>query len=310
MAKSFLKWAGGKGQLIKELKGFMPSETFTRYAEPFIGGGSFLIYILSKFEKVKDVYLSDVNADLINCYIHIRDNVDSLIDVLNSLECDCITRPTKDQESFYYQVRLEFNKYCMLDKDDSNRTSVYRAAQFIFLNKTCFNGVYRVNSKGELNIPFCGVLNKSLFDFQNLVFLSRLFSGVEMVCDNYKSSYDFISKNSTFAYFDPPYKPLSTSSSFNSYNESGFNDSDQLELVEFLKSIDNKCLFMVSNSDPFTANGDRFFEDAYSCFNINRIQASRMLNSKGDSRGPIGEIVVTNYSSFLTNGDELIDDVL
>ena len=289
--KPFLKWAGGKGQLIDKIEKFYPFDNkINKYAEPFIGGGAVLFDILNKFELEK-IYISDVNLELLNCYKVIKEKVQELINELKVFEDEFLVKLKEDRKEYYYAKREQFNKL----KLENDNEEVKRAALMIFLNRTCFNGLYRVNKKGLFNVPMGDYKNPKICDEENLINISKKLKNVDIIYGDYKKSYDFIDKN-TFVYFDPPYRPLNQTSSFTSYTEYTFEDKEQIELSEYFKLLNKKgAKLLLSNSDPKNENiEDSFFDDLYKEFNINRIEASRAINSDGGKRGKITEILVNN----------------
>ena len=294
MIKPFVKWAGGKNSLIPQLTKYYPLElkdgTIERYIEPFVGGGAVLIDILQNYE-VKEAYAFDINKDLINCYNVIKNDVESLIQELDKKEKEFISLDNDNRQSYFYTVRAEYNSYSL--KDGIN---VKRASEFIFLNRTCFNGLYRVNKDGKFNVPCGKYKNPTICDSSNLRNLSKLIKNVTFEYGDYKKSEDFVSKN-TFVYFDPPYRPLSTTSGFTSYTKEDFNDENQKELADYYNKLNLKnAKLMLSNSNPKNVNkDDNFFENIYKGFVINEVSAKRMINSNAKGRGEISELLITNY---------------
>lgn len=299
--KPFVKWAGGKGSLLSQLTNFYPFElkdgTINKYVEPFVGGGAVLIDILQKY-NVKLAYAFDINVDLINCYNVIKTDVEKLIEKLGEKEENYKKLQDEERQSFFYEVRKEYNSY----RINSNELNVKRATEFIFLNRTCFNGLYRVNKNGEFNVPFGRYKNPTICDTRNLRNLSKLFENVVFEYGDYKESNKYID-NKTFVYFDPPYRPLSITSSFTSYTKEEFNDDDQKELARYFRELDYKdAKLMLSNSNPKNTNkDDMFFETIYEGFNINEISAKRMINSNAKGRGAISELIITNETKEQTN---------
>ena len=291
-AKPFLKWAGGKGQLLSVLQKSYPfnDSKITKYAEPFIGGGAVLFDILEKY-NLNEIYISDINAELMNCYEIVRNNVNELISVLQSMQEEFISLDFEERKIYYSNIRNEFNRLKF-----NSTENVKKAALMIFLNKTCFNGLYRVNKKGMFNVPIGSYKNPLICDKENLLTVSQKLQNVKIVCGDYKKSADFIDKN-TFVYFDPPYRPITATSGFTSYNENEFNDAQQIELSHFVNAMHKKgAKIIVSNSDPKNFNeNDNFFDNLYSTYNINRIEANRMINSKGSARGKIHELLISNF---------------
>lgn len=290
--KPFLKWAGGKSQLLREIACYYPfaDNNMTKYAEPFVGGGAVLFDILSKYD-LQEIYISDINADLMNTYFVARDNVDRLIELLSALEKDFLPLDTDGRKAYYLQIRQRFNSL-YLDSDDR----IEKAALMIFLNKTCFNGLFRVNRKGLFNVPMGSYKNPLICDEYNLRAVSEKLQGVTIVCGDYKDSADFIDEN-TFVYFDPPYRPLTDTASFTAYTENLFHDKEQIELARFVDEMDKKgAKIVVSNSDPKNVNdNDDFFDDIYSAHKIKRVEATRMINCNSQARGKIKELLISNF---------------
>jgi len=292
IAKPFVKWAGGKGQLLGEIRKKYPAELggrIDKYAEPFIGGGAVLFDILNNF-NTNEVYISDINKELIHTYITIRDNVDGLIEVLQSYEQSYLSASSEDRKSIYYDKREHFNR---LKKSDEQPLEL--AALFIFLNRTCFNGLYRVNAKGGFNVPQGSYKNPCICDAENLMAVSQKLQGITIVCGDYRRASDFIDGR-TFVYFDPPYRPLSTTASFTAYAQDRFCDIAQAELASFIDDMSNRGAHIVaSNSDPKNIDEqDNFFDILYAAHNISRIQASRAINSNGAKRGKVRELLIAN----------------
>ena len=295
VVKPFVKWAGGKGSLLPQLNKFYPlelkNETIDKYVEPFVGGGAVLINILQKY-KVKEAYAFDINIDLINCYNIIKVNVDKLIKELSKKETQFLKLNLEERKKYFYDIRKEYNSYRIKE----NEQNVKRAVEFIFLNRTCFNGLYRVNKSGDFNVPFGRYKNPTICDADNLRNLSHLIKNVLFQYGDYKKSEKYIDNN-TFVYFDPPYRPLSTTSAFTSYTKEDFNDENQEELADYFKRLDKKdAKLMLSNSNPKnTDEDDNFFEDIYNGFYINEIFVKRMINANENGRGEISELLITNY---------------
>ena len=292
-AKPFLKWVGGKGQLLKEIEQYYPfikDTSITKYAEPFVGGGAVLFDILNKYE-LQEVYISDINAELINTYTIIRDDIDALLDVLWRFEGEYLALDSDGRKEAYLAKRARFNE---LKSKKENGAEL--AALMIFLNKTCFNGLYRVNRKGEYNVPMGAYKNPLICNEYNLKAVSKKLQNTKIVCGDYKKSSEFID-NKTFVYFDPPYRPLTPTANFTSYTESMFDDKSQLELAKFIQELDKKgAKIVASNSDPKnTSKNDNFFDNAYAKQNIKRVSATRMINRNSDKRGKINELLISNF---------------
>jgi len=196
------------------------------------------------------------------------------------------------RKNYFYEIRNEYNSYVLQD----NETNVKRASEFIFLNKTCFNGLYRVNSNNKFNVPFNNAKNPTICDSVNLRNLSKLIKDVKFYCGDYKKVKNFVNQN-TFIYFDPPYRPLNATSAFTSYTKEDFNDDDQQNLGNFYKELSLKgAKLMLSNSNPKNVNvEDNFFVDLYNGFNLNEVLANRNINSKANGRKAISELLITNY---------------
>lgn len=291
--KPFLKWAGGKGQLIDIISKKYPEglgHDIRKYAEPFVGGGAVLFNVLSNFE-LDEVYISDTNAELIGTYKALRDDVDALISLLTTIQNEYIPLNNDPRKEYYYSMRNRFNEL-----KSQGEISTEMASLFIFLNRTCFNGLYRVNSKGEYNVPMGSYKMPLICDEKNLRQVSKALLNVTIVCGDYLQSNDFIDSN-TFVYFDPPYRPINSTSSFTAYTKNAFDDMAQEKLAEYILRLSDRGAYVVaSNSDPKNTDpNDDFFDYLYSKLNISRISASRMINSKGSSRGEISELLICNY---------------
>ena len=292
--KPFIKWVGGKGQLLPEINKLYPIElgkNINKYAEIFLGGGAVLFDILSKY-KLDEVYISDKNLELINTYKSIRDNVDILIKSLKEMEEQYIPLNNEDRKIYYYEKREEYNSL----KINSEVNNIEKAILFIFLNKTCFNGLYRVNKKGKFNVPMGAYKKPKICDEENLKNVSMALKNIKIIYADYRESEKFID-DKTFVYIDPPYRPLNITSSFTSYTENDFNDKEQIELAEYINVLNKKgAKIVISNSDPKNNDiDDNFFDKLYKNYNINRVKATRMLNSNASLRGAINELLITNY---------------
>ena len=293
--RPFVKWAGGKGSLISQLNNFYPFELengiIRKYVEPFVGGGAVLIDILQKYD-IKEVYAFDINIDLINCYKVIQKNVEYLIEELDKKQNEYLKLEMDERQKYFYSVRKEYNSY-KLEKE----LDIKRASEFIFLNRTCFNGLYRVNKNGEFNVPSGKYKNPTICDSKNLRNLSYLIRNVYFEYGDYKKSSKYID-DKTFVYFDPPYRPLSVTSAFTSYTKEDFNDENQKELARYYEELHRKnAKLMLSNSNPKNINKeDTFFEEIYKGFNINEVFAKRMINADSAGRGKISELLIINYN--------------
>ena len=267
----FIKWVGGKRRVIPELEKRLPKK-FNRYFEPFIGGGAFLFHL-----NHKDSFISDLNSELINLYIVVKDSVNELIADLELHE---------NSSEYFYNIRN-------LDRDSENYnrlSAVEKASRFIYLNKSCFNGLYRVNRKGEFNVPFGKYKNPIYFEKENLLKCNKFLQNIEIQHGEFTTYRDKI-QTDDFVYFDPPYFPITDTSNFTSYTKDGFGINEQRKLLDFLQEIDNRgAFFMLSNSySDFTM-------DFYKEFNIDIIDVGRSINSRADKRGKVKEIIVRNFS--------------
>ena len=292
IAKPFLKWAGGKSQLINTFDELLPQElkngAIDTYIEPFVGGGAMLFHILQKY-NIKKAYINDINKELINCYRCLKANAVEVINHLKLLEKDYLE--SEDRSKYFYKVRNRYNEIHL-----NGHLDYEKCADFIFLNKTCFNGLYRVNKEGKFNVPHGKYKNPLICDENNLMLCSKLLQKVEITFGSYEQVLEKANEN-TFVYFDPPYRPLVENASFTSYDKSGFNDDDQIQLAKNYKLLnEKKCVLMLSNSDPKNTNKeDNFFDNLYKGFYIKRVYAKRMINCQASKRGNVTEIVVMNY---------------
>lgn len=299
-AKPFLKWAGGKTQLLGEINENLPEDlsSITTYIEPFVGGGSVMFDLVPRFPNIKKVIINDLNSKLINVYRNIKENPALVLARLSELEVEYYMYNKKGKEEMYYRIRDKFNERYKISTNKPVAYYLHDAAYFIFLNKTCFNGLYRENTKGMFNVPWNKSAKPKICDYDNIIAVSDFLNKYDVQCldGDYKELTGNIGKD-TFVYFDPPYRPLTKTSAFTSYTKSGFNDDSQKELSEFCKTITGKgCKLMLSNSDPKNSDSeDTFFDDLYEGFNIARVEAKRNINSKGNKRGKVTEILVTNY---------------
>ena len=291
MCKSFIKWVGGKSQLLDEIRLKYPNN-IERYCEPFVGGGAVLFDILEKFNPI-DVLINDINNELINTYIQIKTNVNEVISNLSEYQKEYDKKNEDDRQNIYYRKRKRFNE--LIVKCETEHL-IEKAALFIFLNKTCFNGLYRVNSEGFYNVPKGMYKNPLICDKENILRISSLLKKVNIKSGDFENCENFID-NQTFVYIDPPYRPLTETSSFTSYSKEQFNDNEQKRLGLFIDRINKKgAKIVLSNSDPKNVNKkDNFFDDLYRNYKISRIEAKRMINSNGKKRGRVTELLVANY---------------
>ncbi len=294
-AKPFLKWAGGKGQLLSQLELHLPDvlkeQEFT-YIEPFVGGGAMFFHMLQRFPNIKRAIINDINSYLIIAYRVIKDSSIELIERLSKLEKQYNALDDDTKKSFFLEARTIFNEN---ELDEIDRTKY-----LIFLNRTCFNGLYHVNSKGKFNVPFGRYLHPTICNPEVLMADSRILNQVDVVILNgdYEQTLKHISSGLNFFYFDPPYRPLDATSSFNSYAKEDFNDDEQKRLRDFCAILNQRSniKWMLSNSDCSARNPeDTFFENLYRDFSINRVQASRAINANPSKRGKLTELLIKNF---------------
>jgi DNA adenine methylase len=290
--KPFIKWVGGKGQLITTIEKNFPAK-FSQikdltYIEPFVGGGAVLFWILNQYPNVTKAVINDINPDLTTAYKTIKDNPTDLVNYLKAIQEEYIPLSEEKRKEYFLEKRSKFNTKSL---DEIENTAL-----FIFLNRTCFNGLYRVNSKGLFNVPFGKYTNPKICDEETILADSQLLQRVEILTGDFKETLKYAGKNSLF-YFDPPYKPLSNTSSFTSYSKEDFNDLDQIRLSNFCKKIDELGhRFILSNSDVKGYNtNDNFFDDLYNPFEIKRVLAKRTINANAEKRGKLTELLISNF---------------
>ncbi|MGL6343392.1 MAG: DNA adenine methylase [Waterburya sp.] len=271
--RPFLKWAGGKSKLLPEISKRLPPD-YEQYFEPFLGGGAVFFFL-----NPKQAYLLDVNSELINTYCVVRDYVDELIDDLK--------RHIYNKD-YYYNIRnidrsLEYK----------NWNNIQKASRFIYLNKTCYNGLHRLNSRREFNTPMGKYKNPKIVDEENLKACSKALQNVEIIAENFSAIESKITSQD-LVYFDPPYVPLSKTANFTAYSHNRFDEVKQIELYELCNRLNSRGIrFILSNSSaPLVL-------ELYKSFNIEFVQAARFINSRSDKRGQIPEVIVTNYGHYL-----------
>lgn len=294
-AKPFIKWVGGKGQLIEQLEALLPADFVERdnvtYIEPFVGGGAMLFYMLQKFPNIKSAVINDINADLTLSYKIVRDNPTELIESLNTIQSEYYALNSEEERKMFFLKQRElFNTKSL--------AQIENTTLFFFLNRTCYNGLYRVNKGGKFNVPFGRYVTPTICDAKTIYADSKLLQDVEIMTGDFEQTFTKI-KGNTFFYFDPPYRPLSSTSSFNDYAKEDFNDEAQIRLKLFCDRLNEAGVdFMLSNSDCMANNvADRFFDDLFAEYTIERVWASRNVNAIASKRGRIKEIVVNNYCS-------------
>ncbi len=300
-AKPFLKWAGGKSQLLSQFEDLYPAELkqekITRYIEPFIGGGAVFFEIAQKY-KMSSAYLYDVNPELILAYKVVQKNPEELIEQLYEVSQNYKALTEEKRKGFYYETRNQYNlQRAYVDFRHYSVDWISRSAMLIFLNRTCFNGLFRLNSKGEFNVPHGRYKNPRILNEENIIAVSQLLQIAEIETGDFEICEDVITPTS-FVYFDPPYRPISKTARFTSYSKFDFDDQQQIRLANFFRYLDENydVKMMLSNSDPKNKNTeDNFFEDLYQGFNIQQVFANRMINSNSNGRGQISELIITNY---------------
>ncbi len=299
MAKPFIKWVGGKSQLIPEITQRLPEYVKNGkpyiYVEPFSGSAAVALHLLDSGHPPSAIILNDINTDLVNLYKVVKSNPHELLAYLKTLQVEYDELEDKEaKQPYYYTKREEFNTR---EADD-----IKHAGLFIFLNRAGFNGLYRVNSKNKFNVPI-GSYKKPNFVFEDIILqASKVLANVEIYNQSYEDTLSHLeqfnkSNLPAFFYFDPPYKPLSESSSFTSYSKDSFDDEDQEKLKSFCDSLHKKGYqWLLSNSDTSNLNDKKsFFDTLYSQYKIERVQAIRSINSKGSKRGKINELLIRNY---------------
>lgn len=301
-AKPFLKWAGGKSQLLVRFQELYPAELRKKkiktFYEPFLGSGAVFFDVARKFD-IQSAYLYDINDELILTYRVIQQDVDRLLDFLYRYQITYSKIDKREKQEFFYEQRTNYNlQRFNIDYKKISDNWYSRAAQLIFLNRTCFNGLYRVNSKGEFNAPAGDYKNPKICDEQNLRAAHQVLQKAEIKKADFTEVLHDL-KSDSFVYFDPPYRPISKTASFKSYSKEGFDDNEQIRLAGLFKNLDKEgAKLMLSNSDPKNIDpSDDFFDEIYREYTIVRVPAKRVINSNAKKRGEIKEIVVMNYKT-------------
>lgn len=267
--KPFLKWAGGKSKLILQYISYLPQK-FTNYYEPFLGGGAFFFYLYNNY-SLNSVFLSDINSELINTYLCIKHDVEAVISLLQQHQ-------QNHNQDYYYYMR-----------SSPTENSVERAARLIYLNKTCFNGLYRENSKGEFNVPMGRYKNPQICNPDLLRTVAKALQLAQIEVKPFETVLNYAISYEDFVYFDPPYYPLNETSNFTAYSRDAFNQDDQIKLKDVCVELaKRKVKVLQSNSDC------PFIRELYRDFKIYEIKASRAINSKANKRGKISEVLITN----------------
>lgn len=302
VVKPFIKWVGGKTQILPHLMPLIgkifAEYDIKNYVEPFIGGGA-LFFLLSTSHEVNSAVISDINEDLILVYKTVQNFVSDLIEQLKILEHEYLSSDLLEREMMFYNIRASYN----LQKIDfdyqlfSCDPFVNRSSKFIFLNKTCFNGLYRENRSGSFNVPFGKYRKPNICDVQNLMNCSIALQNVQIICGDFESTEAYVNSN-TMVYLDPPYKPITLTSNFTKYHKDGFDDQDQIRLANYYKRVDAiGAKVILSNSDPvIDANGNGFFEHLYAGFDISKINVMRNVAAASSNRKQVKELIVNNLN--------------
>lgn len=292
-AKPFVKWAGGKGSLISQLVESLPHDFAVQqnitYIEPFVGGGAMLFYMLTHYPNIKRAIINDVNEDLINCYLLIKNNPGKLIVFLRNIKDEYCQLPNLDKKSqYYYQMREKYN--------NNEFSQEERAACFIFLNKTCFNGLYRVNTKGKFNVPFGKYEHPNICDEELIIADHKVLQNVEIYAGGYENITNHLGRRYNFIYIDPPYRPLSGSACFIEYTHNIFDDIEQEKLKIYCDLLTQKgCKIMQSNSNSVDNDGMSYFAKLYNTYSVNQILAHRFINAHAGKREKETELLIMNY---------------
>lgn len=297
-AKPFIKWVGGKAQLLEQFEALLPKDfeqwEDVTYVEPFVGGGAMLFFMLQRFRNINRVVVNDINQNLTEAYLNIKEKADELVSQLRHIAADYSTiKNTEKRKEYYLEMRRRFN--------EEKLESIDRSATLIFLNRTCFNGLYRENSKGKFNVPFGKYDNPTICNEAVIFADSELFNrfDVQVTNGDFLQTANVVEEGRYyFFYFDPPFRPLTATSSFNSYVKEEFDDARQVELATFCRRLseNNNVKWMLSNADCSANNPeDTFFETLYDGFHIHRVFASRSVNADASKRGKLTELLITNY---------------
>ena len=294
LAKPFVKWAGGKGNLLTILESQLPadfdSQTKVTYIEPFVGGGAMLFHMLTRHQNIRRVVINDINKDLIRCYQLVKENPQTLIELLKPFEQRYNELNENERRLYFYEVRKEYNNV-ELSADQ-------RAAHLIFLNHTCFNGLYRENASGGFNVPFGRYKKPKICNKDVIMADHKVLSKVDIICGDYKNILSHLGKGYNFIYLDPPYRPLLGSDNFKQYSKSGFGDPEQVELKVFCDRLSGRgCHLMLSNSDSTNEDGTSYFETLYEGYTFGKVLAPRFINAYAEKREKQTEVLITNYDN-------------
>ncbi len=293
--KPFVKWAGGKGSLVKHLSAHLPDNFRDKrnvtYVEPFVGGGAMLFYMLTHFTNIRRVVINDVNEDLIFCYKLIKNTPQTLIEQLKRIANEYLQLSNMDEKSrYYYKVRDKYNSKETIDEE--------KAAYFMFLNKTCFNGLYRVNTCGKFNVPFGKYKNPTICDDKLILADHELLKKVDIYAGDYSEIMRFLGKGYNYIYIDPPYRPLSGTAYFKEYSHNVFDDKEQEKLKIFCDIMTARgCKIMQSNSNSMDDDGESYFAKLYQGYHITQIEAHRYINAHVGKRNKETELLIMNYNN-------------
>lgn len=293
--KPFVKWVGGKSQLLSQYDKLLPRDLSQckdlTYVEPFVGGGAMLFHMLQRFPNIRRVVINDINKDLIATYRAIKEKPKELVNLLAKLQKLFRSCEGEDERrSLFLEMRSKYNsRMC---------NPLETASLFVFLNRTGFNGLYRVNSEGRYNVSFGKCTNPLICDVGTIYADSELLQKVSILTGDFAKVFDAL-KGEIFAYLDPPYRPLTKTANFTGYSKEGFGDDEQRRLASLCRELDNRGFrWLASNSDPRNVNmDDDFFDELYAGFEIHRVMAKRIVNSDARGRGKITELVICNYSN-------------
>lgn len=292
IARPFVKWAGGKGNLLNTLESHLPAgfdrqENIT-YIEPFVGGGAMLFHMLNTHPNIRRVVINDINRDLIRCYQLVKGSPLVLIELLSFFEQRYYELDESERRDYYYEVRREYNNIEL--------TADQRAAHLIFLNHTCFNGLYRENANGCFNVPFGRYKKPKICNKEVIMADHELLSKVDIYCGDYKSMFSHLGKGYNYVYLDPPYRPLLGSTNFKDYSKCSFGDKEQVELKRFCDRLTAKgCKLMLSNSDSNNDDGSSFFQSLYDGYTFEIVLAPRFINAYAERREKQTEVLIKNY---------------
>lgn len=293
-ARPFVKWAGGKGNILTILESQLPDDFDVQknvtYVEPFVGGGAMLFHMLNTHKNIKRVVINDINEDLIRSYILVKNKPQYLIDLLKPFEIKYADLNEESRRIYYYEVRDNYN-HGKLNPDQ-------RAAHFIFLNQTCFNGLYRENASGEFNVPFGRYKKPKICNEDVIMADHQALRNVDIRCGDYRFVLSLLGSGYYFIYLDPPYRPLFGSDNFKQYSKSGFDDHEQQKLKVFCDELSaQECKLMLSNSDSLNEDGSSYFETLYEGFSFNKVLAPRYINAYAAKREKQKEVLITNYDN-------------